>query len=297
MSTATNLTTTHTRRLIEDWLPIVEIGIESLRERTPMTPFPAPNRLHVWWARRPLVASRAAILASLLPPATSKETLLHLLGIHGDPLKAKVRIVKATEEGVRLGADAYGYSRAFTYLPTSEDLAEIEGEHTILDPTAGGGSIPFEAIRLRLAAVANDLNPVAGLILRATVEFPATFGSLLLQRYNQLGTDFRRQVCERIASLYPKEPDDLICDGYLWARTVTCPYCSGVVPLSPNWKLSKSGKGVRLLPETHGKRRIRFEIVDRPKDHGKATVKDGTGLCPFPDCQRTIDGDEIKRQA
>lgn len=51
-------------RLIERWLPIAEIGIESLRERTPMTPFPAPNRLHVWWARRPLVASRAAILAS-----------------------------------------------------------------------------------------------------------------------------------------------------------------------------------------------------------------------------------------
>ncbi len=51
-----------TRRLIEEWLPIAGIGIESVRERTPMTPFPAPNRLHVWWARRPLVASRAAIL-------------------------------------------------------------------------------------------------------------------------------------------------------------------------------------------------------------------------------------------
>lgn len=46
------------RRLIEEWLPIAEIGIESVRERTPMTPFPAPNRLHVWWARRPLVAAR-----------------------------------------------------------------------------------------------------------------------------------------------------------------------------------------------------------------------------------------------
>jgi adenine-specific DNA methylase len=51
-------------RLIETWLPIVELGIESVRERTLMTPFPAPNRLHVWWTRRPLVASRAAVLAS-----------------------------------------------------------------------------------------------------------------------------------------------------------------------------------------------------------------------------------------
>jgi len=77
------------RRLIEEWLPIAEIGIESLRERTPMTPFPAPNRLHVWFARRPLVASRAAILASLLPAGADREKFLWSLGIHGDPTQAK----------------------------------------------------------------------------------------------------------------------------------------------------------------------------------------------------------------
>src|ERR1035441_3486345 len=68
-------------RLIERWLPIAEIGIESLRERTPMTPFPAPNRLHVWWARRPLVASRAAILASLLPADADHDKFKRILGI------------------------------------------------------------------------------------------------------------------------------------------------------------------------------------------------------------------------
>ena len=52
-------------RLTERWLPIAVIGVESTRERTPMTPFPAPNRLHVWWARRPLVASRIAVPVSL----------------------------------------------------------------------------------------------------------------------------------------------------------------------------------------------------------------------------------------
>ena len=76
-------------RLIERWLPITEIGIESLRERTPMTPFPAPNRLHVWWARRPLVASRAAILASLLPADADHDKFKHLLGIHGDPIESE----------------------------------------------------------------------------------------------------------------------------------------------------------------------------------------------------------------
>ena len=85
------------RLLIEEWLPIAEIGVESVRERTPMTPFPAPNRLHVWWARRPLVASRAAILASLLPADADRGKFLHMLGIHGDPVAAKVEIAEATQ--------------------------------------------------------------------------------------------------------------------------------------------------------------------------------------------------------
>jgi putative DNA methylase len=141
-----------TRRLIEEWLPIAEIGIESVRERTPMTPFPAPNRLHAWWARRPLVASRAAILASSLPADADRAKFLHMLGIHGDPVAAKVRVAEATRQGVRLGKEAYGYTRAFSHSPDTEDrdwLRELraargfEDEVTVLDPTAGGGSIPL----------------------------------------------------------------------------------------------------------------------------------------------------------
>ena len=110
-------------RLIERWLPIAALGVESVRERTPMTPFPAPNRLHVWWARRPLVASRAAVLASLLPADADREKFLHVLGIHGDPVAAKKRIAIANRTGDRLGAAAYGYSRAFSYTPDNQDRA------------------------------------------------------------------------------------------------------------------------------------------------------------------------------
>ncbi|GIU73300.1 MAG: DNA methylase [Bryobacteraceae bacterium] len=281
------------RRLIEEWLPIAEIGIESLRERTPMTPFPAPNRLHVWFARRPLVASRAAILGSLLPADADRQKFLWTLGIHGDPVKSRVRIAKATAEGERLGKDAYGYSRAFTYTPGAEDLRAAEGA-TILDPTAGGGSIPFEAVRLECTAISNDLNPVASLILKATVEIPAVLGPRVLKRFTELSQSFRKRVCDQLADLYPDEPEDFICDGYLWARTVTCPYCEGLVPLSPNWRLDGEGAGVRLVPEG---RRIRFEIVHKASEHSPGTVKDGVGKCPFPDCGREIDGDDIKRQA
>jgi adenine-specific DNA methylase len=298
-----------TRRLIEEWLPIAEIGIESVRERTPMTPFPAPNRLHVWWARRPLVASRAAILASLLPADADRAKFLHMVGIHGDPVAAKVRIAEATRQGVRLGKVAYGYSRAFSYSPDAEDrdwlrkaraVAEFEDEVTVLDPTAGGGSIPFEAARLGLNTIANDLNPVAWLILKATVEFPAKYGQKLLARYEQLGAEFRRRAVERLAAFYPPEPKpDCVPDGYLWARTISCPYCGGLVPLSPNWRLDSKGTGVRLVPHTEDPvhRHCTFEIVTKAKDHSAGTVKGGDGLCPFPDCVRVIDGDEVKSQA
>jgi len=158
------------RRLIEEWLPIAEIGIESLRERTPMTPFPAPNRLHVWFARRPLVASRAAILASLLPAGADREKFLWTLGIHGDPTQAKESISRALSSGVRID-NPYGYERAFGYTPNEEDLRDVPAA-TVLDPTAGGGSIPFEVARLGRCAVAGDLNPVAALLLKATVELP-----------------------------------------------------------------------------------------------------------------------------
>src|ERR1035437_8588694 len=108
------------RLLIEDWLPITEIGIESLRERTPMTPFPAPNRLHVWWARRPLIASRAAVLASLLPADADHDRFLQVLGIHGDPVAARRGIDQALRTGNRV-EDPYGYSRACGYTPDKED--------------------------------------------------------------------------------------------------------------------------------------------------------------------------------
>ena len=115
-----------------------------------MTALPPTYYLHVWWARRPLVASRAAILASLLPVNADRERFLHMLGIHGDPVDAKKRIAIADRKGERLGAGAYGYSRAFGYTPSISDkdwLVEnsVNGA-MVLDPTAGGGSVPFESL-------------------------------------------------------------------------------------------------------------------------------------------------------
>ena len=277
-----------------------------------MTPFPAPNRLHVWWARRPLVAARAAVLASLLPADADHERFLHVLGIHGDPVAAKQRIAKATREGVRLGKDAYGYSRAFQYTPCERDafwlLEELQKLGitipSVLDPTAGGGAIPFEGLRLGCAIYANDINPVAVLVEKATFEWPAQFGSSLRDEVEQLGKELALGVRKRLAWAFPPEPGaDCRPDGYLWARTITCPYCGGTVPLSPNWRLAPDGTGVQLAPHLgdgpgdSSQRRCSFLIVKSAHQQSPGTVKGGSATCPYPDCGRVIEGKQVKEQA
>jgi putative DNA methylase len=252
-----------------------------------------------------LVASRAAILGALLPEDADRKKFMHVLGIHGDPVEAKVRIAEATREGIRLGKDAYGYSRAFTYFPDQKDIDWVQhissfDQKILLDPVSGGGSIPYEAVRLGLHVYGNDLNPVAWLILMATVEFPPKHGPILWSRYKNLGRKFADRCVDRLRPLYPEEPQsNWVSDGYLWARTIHCPYCGGEVPLSPNWHLNNAGTGVRLVPDTvdPDNRHVRFEIVKDLKNQSEGTVNQGNGICPFPDCGRVIEGDEIKAQA
>lgn len=299
-----------TRRLIEDWLPIAEIGIESLRERVPMTPFPAPNRLHVWWARRPLVASRAAVLGSLLPSDANRETFMHILGIHGDPIAARRRIERARKTGENLGLSPYGYDRAFKYSPSDDERLWAESEQRklgieapkVLDPTAGGGSIPLESLRLGVTTFANDLNPVAVLVQRATYELPLIHGKQLIAEYERISKRFLELAEPNFRELFVPEADGAQVFGYLWARTIRCPHCEGLVPLAPNWRLAPDGQGVRLLPRKQGGpgatgRLVDFEIVAKAKEQSPGTVSGGDANCPFDDCARLIPGEHVKNEA
>jgi len=241
-----------TKRLIEEWLPIAELSEECMRERRSMTALPPTYYLHVWWARRPLVASRAAVLASLLPADADQASFKHMLGIHGDPVAAKKRIDKAKKTGEDLGLNPYGYKRAFQYPPSEEEefwfLEETNklgiDNPTVLDPTAGGGSIPMESLRLGCNTFANDLNPVAVLVQMASFEWPAKHGLALVDEFNRLNKRFLELAEPRFQNVYPPEPADTQVVGYLWARTIHCPYCAGKVPLSPHWKLAPNGTGV-----------------------------------------------------
>lgn len=208
-------------------------------------------------------------------------------------MAARKRIDKATREGQRLGKDAYGYNRAFLYSPSNDELSWISSEGakigaeyaTVLDPTAGSGSIPFESARMGYRTYANDLNPVASLVERATVEWPLLYGLSMLADYKRIGAEFIERVKARLAFAFPSEPDsDTKPDGYLWARTIRCPHCEGIVPLAPNWRLSPEGWGIRLKPQTCSgpgdkNRHVVFGVVEKAKDQSPGTVSVSRPAC------------------
>lgn len=316
---------THKPLLIEHWLPIQAIGAESQRERGASSALPPLYFLHVWWARRPLTTSRAAILASVLPqwsadfpPALLEKFpneesyflwFTRLVGIFGDPVAARKMIESEKRTGIATAKNKYGYRRAFTVVPSVDelntfgDLLELtwgQREMALLDPFSGGGSIPFESLRLGFKTYANDLNPVASTILKGTLEFPIRFGMPLVDDLKKWGKRWFELVKPRVEKFYTSPeglPNRTI---YLWARTVACPTTGKPVPLSPNWWVRKDGEplAIKLIAEPHMDA-PHFELV-RGADLKKikpdeGTVSRGNGRSPWTG--ETIDGDYIKAEA
>lgn len=310
--------------LAEFWMPIDKIGAESIRERGASSALPPLYFLHIWWARRPLTVSRAAILGSVLPlwhrawprnlllrfptEESYHKWFLEVLGIVGDPVAGRKMIAWAKEKGIKLSSDPYGYKRAFTRNPISEhietlgDLLEFTWgtrDLSVLDPMAGGGSIPFEAFRYGFQAIANELNSVASVVLKATIDYPARFGPSLWESIKRWGGILNQRVSERLRRFYPRFPGESI-HAYVWARTIRCPVTQKLVPLAPNWWLQTGPNPVAARLTADPKfDRCSFEIV-RGREAAMARPDEGTvskGVGRSPWTGDAISGDYIKSEA
>ncbi len=314
--------------LIERWLPIDIIGAESMRDASAAQK-PPLNRLHVWWARRPLTTGRAAILASVLPawsadwPAHLREKFptedsyrqwfLQACGIFGDPVAGRKLLQWARAQG-RVIPNPYTHKRAFTVSPAPEILETIGEliEHTwgtrdlaVLDPFAGGGSIPFEALRYGFRTYANELNPVASVILKATLDYPARFGPGLADDIRKYGRILTSRVQKRLRPFYTEieaHYPDAEGVAYIWARSVACPYTGRPIPLSPNWWLRKGSDPLAVRPIfAPNADAPTFQIVKGKRDcqrldPDQGTVRRGNAISPWAGNQ-AVDGDYIKAEA
>jgi adenine-specific DNA methylase len=232
------------------------------------------------------------------------------IGILGDPVAGKARVTAAKERGIKLKGNGYGYDRAFTISPTEETViliqrlaalrASIDDPPTVLDPFAGGGSIPFEAARYGFHTIANELNPVAAAILEGTVALPARLGHDFADVIKTWGMRWSSRVRNRLEPFFPLSEEGETIVGYVWAHTVPCPTSGLHTPLAPDLWLSR-GNGVDAAVRLNVDRQtktITASVVygaDAAEAGLRSTYKDGTATSVWTG--ETFGGDYINEQA
>lgn len=318
--------TGHRKKLIEVALPLEAINDAAAKEKA-VPRHGHPQTLHLWWARRPLAAARAVLFTQLVDDPSSwpelfpteeaqareRQRLFRLIeelvkwenSNNKDLIKnARLEIARSHARGSR-SAKAKAILKDGVDEKTVNDYLATELP-PVHDPFAGGGTIPLEAQRLGLRAIASDLNPVAVMINKALIEIPPKFAGMppvnpeshrtvnlktwkgaqgLAEDVRYYGTWMRDQARKRIGHLYPQIdlPEEHgsgrgTIVAWLWARTVESPnpaFKGCHVPLvSSFWLSTKAGKEVWLDPVVEGKS-YRFTIrTGKPKD--SAAVARGT---------------------
>jgi adenine-specific DNA methylase len=322
------------KRLIEVDLPIKRISAHARREKS--IRHGHISTLHIWWARRPLAACRAVICAALWPdpgdplcPEAFRAEARRLMGDWAAYQRrwmgeeSRVRFVRLSKEpgllqdGVELRRALLDFIADFAnwdnstvkeYLETSRALTQAAHEALggapgtrplVVDPFAGGGSIPLEALRVGADAFASDLNPVAVLLNKVVLEYIPKYGQRLADEVRKWGAWIKEEAEKELAEFYPRDPDGATPIAYLWARTIRCegPGCGAEVPLIRSlWLAKKANRSVALqIVPLPNERRVDFRIIVKqtggwsdqadplskianPKFDG--TVKRGSGTCP-----------------
>ncbi|NLN07230.1 MAG: DUF1156 domain-containing protein [Firmicutes bacterium] len=303
------------KKLIEVALPLEAINEASVREKS--IRHGHPSTLHLWWARRPLAVVRAVIFASLVDDPSSHPELFPTVEKQEEERKNLHKLIgeliqweNSNNEEVLNKAKA-------------EILKYTDGKlPALLDPFAGGGTIPLEAQRLGLETYAMDLNPVAVMINKAMIEIPPKLaGQPPVNPEAKRRTDYHREwkgatglaedvryygqwmknkAFERIGHLYPKVKDEYGKEhtviAWIWARTVKCPNpaCGCEIPLANSFVLSrKKGKEAYIQPIIEGKK-ICYEV--RYGKNAPEPPKTARGRFRCICCNSPIDGEYIKAE-
>ena len=291
------------KRLAEVDFPIAEVSRHAAREKS--VRHGHPSTLHLWWARRPLASTRAVLLALLWPDPCdplcpdefrreARARLRHVPGCNPgstdeDLRKALLRFIAHFANWDNAANHTYlEVSRALVRAAYAPDDGGAYEPPLVVDPFAGGGSIPLEALRVGCDAFASDLNPVAGLILKVTLEDIPRYGPELADELRRAGAAIRRELEHELADLYPGDPDGATPIAYLWARTVICeaPNCGAEIPLVRSFWLSKKANGRRALRPfverpAAGPPRVEFEIIEPRTDRDvlAGTVRRARATC------------------
>lgn len=296
---------TRSVRFIEESFPVKDVSAISAKEK--YIRHGHISTLHVWWARRPLAASRATVYAAL---TFAPDDIT-------DWQRQRDLIMELSKWENSLDARLLEQAR--------QDILEASGGQLprVLDPFAGGGSIPLEALRLGCETYANDYNPVAVLILKAVLEYPQRFGQLveveaqsdlfgglvketrtvnpLLEAVKKWGDWVLKEANQELARFYPPDPDGSTPVGYIWARTIPCqnPGCGAEIPLMRQfWLAKKPKKKVALYPDT-STGRLTFRLIGDghktwPKgfDADNGTVSQAVAICPL--CGSVVDANTTR---
>ena len=243
--------------------------------------------IHKWFARRPLGPSRGTAYAALSNPLQNDES---------KDLHRQEFIVELCK-----------WENAMKSLWIDEARRDIldayDGQQPkVLDPFGGGGSIPLEAQRLGCETHSCDLNPVAVLIQKCTLEYPQKYGERLYDDVKKWGEQIIAQVTEELEQFYPKEPDGSHRYATIWARTLPCQNlsCNTVIPLVRSFWLANNRKNKIALFPTNEDGQISFRIVGNgyepiPEgfDPAKGTVVRANVTCPV--CKNTIPARDTRR--
>jgi adenine-specific DNA methylase len=336
------------KRLIEVDLPIKRISAHARREKS--IRHGHISTLHIWWARRPLAACRAVVCASLWPdPADpncpdsfrksarewmakwskdhlkllDRESYERFVSFRDDPAKL--------HDNELLRQSLFDFIAAFSdwenstvseFLNTSRALTQSAHEALggardtkplVVDPFAGGGSIPLEALRVGADVYASDLNPVPVLLNKVILEYVPKYGQRLADHVRKWGEWIRQEAEGQLAKFYPTDSDGATPIAYLWARTIRCegPGCGAEVPLTRSlWLSKKTNRSVALqiVPDSKSKR-VEFRVIvkqnggwvdqndptiriDHPTFGG--TVRRSSATCPC--CGYTTSAERVRRQ-